>query len=340
MKESVSRPEKNGEDGPLLDHSPTTRMGPSLAKITLLGIGFLYGTMDVSMKLLLSPPSVSPTSAVLVKTVLGTLAFVPSLMHRRSKEVPIAAALTLAWWNVAAGLLMYEGFQRTSVSRGAFLLQLSVIATPVLERILLKRSQPRRIWIGASLALIGVAFLAAPTPSDKSSQMGDALVVMSALVWGLYLVRTAGLPPTADPQMVQAVKYVVSLVLYIVWALLLHEAGDETSLLQGWGEWRSWALAIYSALIPGALADVLQQIAQSEVRASEASLLLASEPLWATLLAAPVGQDFGLGLSVALGGAAIFLAIAISSGSLPFGFFRSGESPPPPPLDTTTTVTS
>ena len=73
----------------------------------------------------------------------------------------------------------------------------------------------------------------------------------------------------------------------------------------------------YCALVPGALADVLQQRAQAAIHAAEASIVLSSEPIWAALLAAPVLGE-GLTARVGGGGALIFAGAALAaSGSRP-----------------------
>ena len=73
----------------------------------------------------------------------------------------------------------------------------------------------------------------------------------------------------------------------------------------------------YCALVPGALADVLQQRAQAAIHAAEASIVLSSEPIWAALLAAPVLGE-GLTARVGGGGALIFAGAALAaSGSGP-----------------------
>lgn len=49
----------------------------------------------------------------------------------------------------------------------------------------------------------------------------------------------------------------------------------------GFGSVMSIAVLIYSAIGPGAVADVMQSVAQTKVSASEANVILSSEPLWA-----------------------------------------------------------
>ncbi len=85
------------------------------------------------------------------------------------------------------------------------------------------------------------------------------------------------------------------------------------------GAWTPLALLVvaYCALVPGALADVFQQRAQSAIHAAEASIVLSSEPIWAALLAAPVLGE-GLTARVGGGGALIFAGAALAaSGSSP-----------------------
>ena len=84
------------------------------------------------------------------------------------------------------------------------------------------------------------------------------------------------------------------------------------------GAWTPRALLVvaYCALVPGALADVLQQRAQAAIHAAEASIVLSSEPIWAALLAAPVLGE-GLTARVGGGGALIFAGAALARGSSP-----------------------
>ena len=284
------------------------------ARATLLVIGFLFGSLDVTMKLVLElkPVAPSPASACLVHAVLGTLAFVPTLSSSKSESSSKGwTATKLAFWTAASGALLYEGMKRTSVSRAALLMQLSVMATPVLERIALKRRQPLRIWVGAGLALVGVSFLASGGETTVASVAGDTMVLLGAILWAWYLVCMAALPIDNDANLLQATKWLVSTFFFAIWALLQHFCFGAT-LLEGWQRPAAWGLTVYAAIVPGALADVLQQKAQTKVRASEASLLLASEPLWAALLAAPFGEDHGP--DVFFGGFFILGAIALSSG--------------------------
>ena len=80
---------------------------------------------------------------------------------------------------------------------------------------------------------------------------------------------------------------------------------------------RAFAFAVEYATfnLSGALADVFQQTAQAAIRASEASLLLASEPLWAAVLGlALLGED--MSSAAVAGGGLIFLGAVVASGAV------------------------
>jgi drug/metabolite transporter (DMT)-like permease len=75
----------------------------------------------------------------------------------------------------------------------------------------------------------------------------------------------------------------------------------------------AWAALTYSAVIPGALADVLQARGQARVPAAEAQVLLAAEPLWTALLgAALLGER--MSTTGWAGAALVVAALGIASG--------------------------
>lgn len=308
---------------------------PMWAAPALVFIAFLYGSMDVGFKkLFLLPEPPTAVSTCLVKTALGTLFFVPVMARAataaESQEQAWPAALSLAILNVTSGAAIYAGIARTDAARAAFLLQTSVVITPIIEQVALRKAQPRVIWLGATIALFGVALLSSSdqvrrTGAKSSALAGDALVVLGAVLWGYYLVLTGALPPSLSAGRVQALKYVYSLGLYAAWAL-----ASQGPIFAGWTSRTAWLITIYGAWIPGAAADVLQQRAQAHVRAAEASLLLASEPVWALVLAKPLlGERFGA--AEAAGGALVFLSTFLASGVLQPG--GAPKHPAPPVVD-------
>ena len=293
-------------------------MRPSAARATLLAVALSYGSQDVALRLVLTLTAApSPPAVALVKALIQAAAFAPPyfLSQREGTAPPWSVSLGLAAALVASNEFLLEGIKRTSAAKAAFLLQLSVVFTPILEYLVLRRRQGARVWLGALCACVGCAFLTSSTDDSfviVQQRTGDLLVVAAATAWAAYIVLTAAIPPDAGALEVQARKNLACAFFYgACWA---SSASVEVS-----GAWTPRALLVvaYCALVPGALADVLQQRAQAAIHAAEASIVLSSEPIWAALLAAPVLGE-GLTARVGGGGALIFAGAALAaSGSSP-----------------------
>lgn len=290
----------------------------------LLLVALSYGSLDVALRYVLTTGPTS-TAVALLKAILQALAFVPPYLCRdrnasRSSTPLGPLALKLAFWLVVSQLALLAGLARTSAAQAAFLLQLSVVFTPLLEFLVLRRAQSRNVWLGALVALAGCAVLSlggGATNDDAASGAlaGNLIVVLAALTWAWYLVLTSAVPSDVDATEIQALKCFLATAGYFVcWAAgaFMAPGGlDVEALTRGWGALAPWLLVLYCAVVPGALADVLQQQAQVAVRAAEASLLLASEPVWAALLGLPfLGEAVSNG--VLLGGLLIFLGAALA----------------------------
>ena len=355
-----------GRDAEISPHTKTT------ARLVLLFVAMLYGSLYVALRqiFLFSRAPSAPTVCV-VKSTISAIAFVPALLaERRSRSASTAAlvevppiakcALALAVLSVVSNELIYAVDARIPASRTACLVQLSVVATPLIELAHTRNRQPTRVWFGAALALCGIAALSfsggggggggggvvgvgvvgigivdggvvdgavalarhpASGRGTDEALFGDALVVCGALVCGVYLVATARAPSEGDCAMqLQALKTLIACAMYGAWALAQaatdpHKALE--SLGRGWSDERVWLLVAYAAVVPGALTDVLQQQAMASLRASEACLILASEPVWAALLSVPLLGEQRLEGTALLGAFLVSAAVVISSGALP-----------------------
>lgn len=101
--------------------------------------------------------------------------------------------------------------------------------------------------------------------------------------------------------------------LYGVWMVVdFLTAAPGTALWAGWRAPRAWALLFISALLPGMLADVLQNRGQRHLGASETNIILSSEPLWTALLSLVFLGEV-MGLSAWCGGGLIVAAALLAS---------------------------
>ena len=184
-------------------------MRPSAARATLLAVALSYGSQDVALRLVLTLTAApSPPAVALVKALIQAAAFAPPYFFSRRDGAapPWSVSLGLAAALVASNEFLLEGIKRTSAAKAAFLLQLSVVFTPILEYFVLRRRQGARVWLGALCACVGCAFLTS-SPDDSfviiQQRTGDLLVVAAATAWAAYIVLTAAIPPDAGALEVQ-----------------------------------------------------------------------------------------------------------------------------------------
>ncbi|KAI0562266.1 EamA-like transporter [Gracilaria domingensis] len=182
---------------------------------------------------------------------------------------------------------------------------------------------PITTWVSSLVAVSGVALLS----SDKghgtvASLSGDALEVLSALFFSTYVFRLEKYCNTVAANPLVATKIAVQALLSIGWALfaevgsnIVHAPSDSPEHVVSW---TFNAIAInalvvgWTGLVSSALSGWAQTKGQQGVPASEAVVIFATQPLWASALAAVLlGESFGpRGLA---GGALIIAATLIAS---------------------------
>eukprot|EP00429_Kryptoperidinium_foliaceum_P007645 CAMPEP_0176007916 /NCGR_PEP_ID=MMETSP0120_2-20121206/3479_1 /TAXON_ID=160619 /ORGANISM="Kryptoperidinium foliaceum, Strain CCMP 1326" /LENGTH=354 /DNA_ID=CAMNT_0017340691 /DNA_START=85 /DNA_END=1149 /DNA_ORIENTATION=- len=295
----------------------TSRLAKVLqGRFLLLLVAFLYGSLNVTLRLVYDRPG--PPSASALSSSRGWMAaacFVPLLMNHKPTTIYHDATTTqssfwrvafeLAFWNFGAQGLLALGLLSTESARASFFTQTSVVMTPILSAI--AGYQLRcRVWLGCIIALIGLVLLS-DSGAEKFSvafEIGDLFCLSGAFCWSFYLFRLSSVGSSFDEVRMQAAKTLIMAFLYSGW-FIVAQIQSETSLWEGWHDWISWALIFYSALGPGALADIIQQKGQAVVWAAEANVILSMEPVFTAILglfllgeATSVQEKFGGGLII------------------------------------------
>ena len=280
------------------DDDYTSASVASTARILLLVVALLYGTLNVSLRLVYAlpdPPEPSALSAT--RGWLASACFVPLLLTNKKTEqadgadlqsTPTSfwfAAAELALWNFGAQGLLTLGLLSVASARASFLTQLSVVLTPIISLVAGQSIAPT-VWLACVIALGGLTLLSGGIAGIASGGLavGDCIVIAGALCWSLYLFRLSQMGGKFDEVPLQAGKTALLGVLYSLWcAVSTLTTGDNLWL--GWQNPLAWAFLLYSALGPGTLADILQTQGQKSVSATEANILLSLEPVFTALCA-------------------------------------------------------
>jgi drug/metabolite transporter (DMT)-like permease len=296
-------------------------------------VALLYGTLNVSLRLvyqLPDPPTASALSAT--RGWLSSLFFVPLLVSNRTKQPSnieestssssiwswssplLWAGLELAIWNFLAQGLLNVGLLSTGSARASFLTQTSVLFTPIIS-LVSGQSVPSTVWIGCAIALVGLTLLSGGGAGAGSMALafstGDWLVLGGALSWSFYLFRLSKIGSKFNEINLQAIKSTIVAVLYSVW--FGYSLWKNPAMSFGWvTHLAAWGALFYSAFGPGTVADVLQQKGQKDVSASEANVILSMEPVFAALCAWLLLGEV-TSLQETLGGGLILVAALVAT---------------------------
>jgi len=256
----------------------------SQGRIILFFLAFVYGSLNVSMRLIFARPD--PPTASASSTIQGwfsVLCYIPLLkwqdvytknkyskiQHhddllilshttstRTNKRVPDfwRFAFELALFNFGTQALINISLVATSGARASFLVQMSVVVTPVVSALLFRNKINKHVWVACFVALAGL-FILSYSPStnddnynaisdidhndiDSSSNMsnrndnsyypsislsltwGDWCCLAAAIFWSYYICRLSALGGHFDETTLQFVKSIILAVLYTLWMLI------------------------------------------------------------------------------------------------------------------------
>lgn len=275
-------------------------------------------------------PAVGVISLVLVTVIWGTTFVV---VKEALDTIPVAlllavrftlAALLLAWakWDRRAlvpalvlGLLSFAGFATqtaglaiTSASNAAFITGLSVILTPLVARVWLKRALSARVLLAASVALAGLGLMTLRN-GFAAVNAGDLLVLVTALTYAMYIVYLGEVAGKVRGTSLAMMQHLPMAALAWLWAA--PEVGKLASVPIG-----TYLAILYLAVVATALVAVVQTYAQRVVPAHLAALIFVLEPVFAAGFAMLlIGERLGtLGW---LGASLILVAMVLAEGRLP-----------------------
>jgi drug/metabolite transporter (DMT)-like permease len=203
---------------------------------------------------------------------------------------------------LAAGYaLQTAGLERTTPSSAGFITGLYVVLVPLVALVLFREQIGRGVWVGALLALVGLAMLSGV---DAGSATGDLLILGCALTFGFQIPLTGRFAPQYDPL---ALTLVQMLVAFVGFTAIAGAAG-EVELPRGG---TVWAALLVTGVFASALAYLIQTWAQRTNSAAGTALVYAMEPVFAGLFGYLLAGD-RLG-AVGWAGCAIILAGIIAS---------------------------
>jgi drug/metabolite transporter (DMT)-like permease len=196
------------------------------------------------------------------------------------------------------------GLQHTDAAVSGFVTGMYVVFTPLACCLLLRRPVSPLAWSAVAVSTAGLALLSL---RGFSLGYGEALTLASA---GLYALHIVGLGSWSNSRE----AYGLALVQTATIAAVCAGTSAGTSWPNGItlpSDRGSWLGVLYTALVAGALALLVQTWAQAQLAPTRAAVIMTTEPVFAAVFAVAVGGESLTWRMLAGGGlivAAMYLA--------------------------------
>jgi len=290
--------------------------GQTGAYTALTLIAALWGSYPAFAKLALA--AFPPLVLVVLRTSIASAFLCVTLWRRGAAEFTALRLRDL-------GPLAFLGFVGIFVSTGGTYLAIAFTTassavllqpvTPVMvavgARFYLGERLHRRQWLGVACSALGVVLIITKGSWHAVTQLdlrpGDFLLLVSGMGWAAYTVYGKRVLARHSPIVATTTSYLFGSVMLLPLPLLtarLFPAPDFNSVV-------AWTVVLYQAIL-GSVAHVWWYEAVHLVGPSRSAVFLNLQPVIGVLLAwIMLGER--IGLSGALGGAAVLAGVALTS---------------------------
>ncbi len=280
--------------------STSSRTLPSAA-LALLAVAVMWGSsFPISKDLLVRLPVSDYLAVRFALASLAVLAFRPRVLSRLTRR-QIAVGVLLGLIYGCGQFLQFAGLTRAAVTVSAFLVSMYVVVVPLFGAFVQRIRPPRATVLAVVLAVTGVM---AMSLRGWSFGLGESLVLTSSLLYAAHILTTGRLVRAGE-------AHAVTLVQMATIAVLCALAGVHDGIAVPHGA--DWWPMLYLALVCGGLAMVVQAWSQARITVSQASVVMVTEPVWASIFAVVLWSEAldlrtVLGAVLVLGAAVLVLA--------------------------------
>lgn len=254
------------------------------ADLLMLLTAMIWGSAFVAQRL--GMDSIGPFLYTGLRFALAALILLPvlRLLEGRSSSatvVPLNRQLlrggVLMGLALALGInLQQVGLLFTSVTNSGFITGLYVIIVPLLG-LFIGHKTGLGIWLGASLAVVGMFLLSVGEGFTVAS--GDWLQLAGAFVWGVHVLLVGFFAGRHDPLRLALVQFITCAVISLVLAVIFEEIQLQSIIAAG-------PAILYGGIFGVAIGFTLQVVAQKDAIASHAAIILSLEAVFAAIAGA------------------------------------------------------
>ena len=266
----------------------------------------MWGSSYIWSKMLLG---YLPYFTILFVFSLGGLAALSILFFKRIKSIDrrtVIIGMSIGGFSILSNIFCMLALKSTSSSNTAFIVQMSVIITPLVMSIVDKRMPGRRVIFSALAALAGLLFLTCDFSNFRFNP-GDLFALANALFFSLYLAALRIYSGKTDPVQFTFIQHVTSTVAFLGMALIFEMQQID------YDRFNMLALAVLVLSTAISVSTILiQSSAIKYVRPEKATIIYTLEPVAAAVLAYVLIGERLAGIRAFAGCMLILFAIAVT----------------------------
>jgi drug/metabolite transporter (DMT)-like permease len=296
---SPSSKDTNHQLKPIIQSIEYIQSQPYYWRLVMLGLCMLWATNFAVVKTILQEPGINPAIYAAARFTLAAVAMLPKIISALSNRDLVMRALLIGSCVFIAYFGQSMGMLTSTASKCAFISSMNVVWVALVSGILANKFN-LQIWFSVLLSVMGAGFIELQGKSPPV--IGDLWLLLQPIGFGtgfMLLERLMKVYPEAAGA-VSGFKLLAVSMASISWVVLTGHAtsADLMPLIQS-----PVALVgcLYTGLITTAGGVFIQAHAFKRVTATDASIILSSEPLWAALFASFLLSE-DLSMSDLLGG--------------------------------------
>jgi drug/metabolite transporter (DMT)-like permease len=300
----------------------------ALTDLTILLVAVTWGSSYVVMQWVGESVSAASFLALRFATAIPVIALLAIRSLPRLTRSELVTGI--GFGSLLYGILILEtvGVKHTSATNAGFLITVSVILIPVLERVISKRAQPPLVYAATVVALLGCALLLL-SDNGFTPSAGDLIILAAAAVRAtqitLFGKRTVG-----SSQSLVNLTLVQFVVVFLLASATSVVGGDPVWNAVGNVSGVNWLLIAYLGVIGTAFAFFAQLRGARTTSSTRVGLVLCLEPVFSTLFAVFAGGESLTFVQIA-GGALVVFAATV--GRALEGAKPVGKTEPGPEVD-------
>jgi drug/metabolite transporter (DMT)-like permease len=289
-----------------------------VATLGLLSVTVAWGSTFFLIKDAVASMPVTDFLALRFVVAAVVLVAIAPRAARRLSRVARRRGVVLGVVYGLAQILQTAGLQHTSASVSGFVTGMYVVFTPLLAGLLLRQHVGRVAWVAVALATVGLGVLSL---RGLAVGYGELLTLAAAAGYALHILGLGAWTTARDAMGLAVVQMATIAAVCSVAAV----PGGLTLPPDG----GAWFGVLYTALVAGAFALVVQTWAQAHIPAVRAAVIMTMEPVFAGLFAILLGGE-SLTLRIVLGGGLVLAAMYLAElGQVHRGRAAATEVPHP-----------